>query len=179
MKRLLSVSAVIAVAFSALVQARTAQGPWPSDYGRLAAFIGTWSVEGDMQPGNALGAPAGRYSYTEKYRWRPGEILVQMNREGRGPAGQIRHEVTLGYFLTTRQYSLIGTDLMTGTLVSGTGTVEADSWTFLNIGYLGNGRYFHERCRLNFTSASAYIVRCDTSTDSRNWLPSFEGKATR
>lgn len=132
-----------------------------------------------MQPGSAYGAPAGRYTYTERYRWRPGEFLVQMNREGRGPAGAILHEVLYGYYLTTRQYSLIGSDLVTGTSVLGTGTVEADSWTFLNIGYLGNGRYFHERCRLNFTSADAYTVRCDSGPDGRSWSPSFEGQATR
>jgi hypothetical protein len=179
MKQSLSVAAVLAVLLSSLVQARSPQAPWPSDYGRLAAFIGTWTVAGEMSAGNAYGAPAGRYTYTERYRWRPGEILVQMNREGRGPAGALRHEVTLGYFLTTRQYSLIGTDLMTGTSVLGTGTVESESWTFHNMGYLGNGRYFHERCRLNFTSADAYTVRCDSGPDGRTWSPSFEGQATR
>jgi hypothetical protein len=88
--------------------------PWPTDPGALAAFLGEWSGEGEVRAGNAHGAPAGRYTYTERYDWRPGDFLLEMRRTGQGPAGEIRHSLTLGYHVTTRQYSLMGTDLMTG-----------------------------------------------------------------
>ena len=182
MKRHVALSAVLVVLLSALVQAQTSQASpptWPADPGKLAVFIGKWSVEGDMKDGNAYGAPTGHYTYTEKYEWRPGEILVQMTRTGQGPKADISHSVMLGYYVTTRQYSLIGSDLMTGAVVSGTGTNEGDTWTFVNSGNLGAGRYFHERCTLKVESESSFSVKCETSPDSRTWSTSFEGKATR
>ena len=191
MKRHVALSVVLVVLVSALgqaqanqqaqtyQQAQTSQAPWPTDPGKLAVFIGKWSVEGDMKDGNAYGAPAGRYTYTEKYEWRPGEILVQMTRTGQGPGADIRHSVLLGYFVTTRQYSLIGSDLMTGAVVSGTGTNEGDNWTFVNIGQRGAGRYFHERCTLTIESDDAFGVKCETSPDASTWSSSFEGKARR
>jgi hypothetical protein len=179
MKQRLALSAVVVVLLSACGQARVTQVQWPTDPGKLAFFIGKWSVEGDVKAGNGYGAPAGRYTYTEKYEWRPGEFLVKMTRTGQGPAAEIRHDVLLGYHLTTRQYSLIASDLMTGSLVSGTGTNEGDTWTFVNLGYLGAGRYVHERCMLTAPTEDSFTVRCETSPDAQTWSPSFEGKATR
>ena len=186
MKRHVALAAVVVVLLSPVAQAQqmnqqpqTPQAPWPTDPGKLSVFIGKWSVEGDMKDGNAYGAPAGRYTYTEKYEWRPGEILVQMTRTGQGPAAEIRHDVMLAYYVTTRQYSLISSDPITGALVSGTGTNEGDKWTFVNIGHLGAGRYFHERCALTVDSESSFTVKCETSPDASTWSTSFEGKATR
>jgi hypothetical protein len=179
MKRLVALVAPGVVLLSALVQAQTVQAPWPTDPGKLAVFIGKWSVEGDMKTDNSYGAPAGRYTYTEKYEWRPGEFLVKVTRTGQGPGADISHSMMLGYYVTTGQYSLIGSDLMTGAVVSGTGTNEGDTWTFANLGSLGAGRYFHERCTLSVTSETSFSVKCETSPDSRTWSTSFEGKATR
>lgn len=179
MKRLVALVAPGVVLLSALVQAQTVQAPWPTDPGKLAVFIGKWSVEGDMKADNAYGAPAGRYTYTEKYEWRPGEFFVQMTRSGQGPGAEVRHGALLGYSVTTQQYSLIASDLMTGMLASGTGTNEGDTWTFVNLGQLGAGRYFHERCTLSVTSETSFTVKCETSPDAGTWAPSFEGKATR
>lgn len=179
MKRHLTRCAVVVVLLSALVEARTSQAPWPTDPGSLSVFIGQWSVDGEMKAGNGYGAPGGRYTYTEKYEWRPGEFFVQMTRTGQGPGADIRHSALFGYSVTTRQYSLIASDLMTGALVSGTGTTEGDTWTFVSIGHLGAGRYVHERCTLTVTPRTSYTVRCETSPDAQTWSPSFEGKATR
>lgn len=179
MTRHVILSAVLAVLVSPLIQARMSQAPWPTDPGKLAFFIGKWSVEGDVQASNGYGAPAGRYTYTEKYEWRPGEFLVKMTRTGQGPKAEIRHDVLLGYHVTTRQYSYVASDLMTGSLVSGTGTNEGDTWTFVNIGYLGAGRYVHERCVLTAAGEDSFTMRCETSPDANAWSPSFEAKATR
>jgi len=179
MKRNGVLSALLVVLVSSTIHAQTSQAAWPTDPGKLAVFIGKWSVEGDVKEGNGYGAPAGRYTFTEKYEWRPGEFFVLMTRSGQGPGAEVRHSALLSYSVTTRQYSSIASDLMTGMLASGTGTNEGDTWTFVNIGQLGAGRYFHERCTLTVSSATTYSVRCETSPDAQTWSPSFEGKATR
>jgi hypothetical protein len=174
-----TIAAALVVSLAAAAQAQTAQGPWPMDDSKLGDFIGSWSVEGDVKAGNSYGAPAGKYTYTEKYSWRPGNLLVNVERNGQGPAGKISHSILLGYHLTTKQYSLIGRDWITGALVNGTGTTKGDSWTFLSIGYLGDGKYFHQRCAMSVTPRSSYSVRCDTSPDGKTWTRAFEGGATR
>jgi hypothetical protein len=178
MKRQLALAAGV-VLLSACGQVRVTNVSWPVDPGRLAFFIGKWSVEGEMKGGNAYGAPAGRYAYTEKYEWRPGEFVVKLTRSGTGPGADVRHDLLLGYEITRRQYSLIGSDLTTGALVSGSGTNDGDTWTFVTLGNLGAGRYFHERCAITVTSERTFTERCESSPDTRTWSPSFEAKATR
>ena len=179
MKWHVALSAVVVVLVSACGSVSVTQVPWPADPGKLAFFIGKWSVEGDMRDGNAYGAQAGRYTYTEKYEWRPGEFLVKLTRTGQVSGADFAHDVLLGYQITTKQYTLIGSDLMTGAPVSGSGTNEGDTWTFATIGHLGAGRYFHGRCTLTVTSERSYSQRCESSPDAQTWTPSFEAKATR
>ncbi len=178
MKRQLALAAVV-VLLSACGEIRVTTVPWPVDPGRLAAFIGTWSVEGEMQPGNVYGAPAGRHAYRERYEWRPGEFLVKVTRTGEGSGQPIRHDLLMGYQITTGQYSFIGSDLSSGALASGTGTNNGNVWTFVSLAQLGAGRYVHERCSLTFTSERSYTLSCEMSPDSRTWTPAFEARATR
>ena len=178
MTRVLALCAGV-VLRSACGELRVTTVQWPVDPGRLAFFIGKWSVEGDMKAGNAYGSAAGRYTYTEKYEWRPGEFLVKLTRSGQVSGADFAHDMLLGYEVTRRQYTLIGTDLITGATVSGSGTTEGDTWTFVTIGHLGAGRYFHERCTLTVTSERSYSQRCESSPDARSWTTSFEAKATR
>jgi hypothetical protein len=179
MKQQTVCSVVLVLIISAAVQAQSSRTPSLQDEGKLGFFIGTWSVEAEIKPGNAYGAPAGRYTYTEKYQWRPGGLLVQLRRSGHGPGGAIDQDVTLGYYLTTKQYSMIGRDLITGALMSGTGINDGDTWSFVDIAHLGQGRYVHERCTLTTTRVTAYTVKCETSPDAQRWTASFEGQATR
>lgn len=179
MKKQLAVSAVLIVLLGALPQARRAQVPWPGDDRKLGFFVGSWSVEAEIKAGNGYGAPVGRYTFTEKYGWRPGEFLLKTTRDDRPPGGSAWHDYTFGYFITTRKYSVIGRHPITGVLVSGDGINEGDTWTFATVGYLGNLKYVYERCTLNVTSRDAYTMKCDTSPDKATWTSAFEAKATR
>jgi hypothetical protein len=180
MKRRTGLAAVLVLFLSAcgppVVNVRE---PWPTDPAGLAVFLGSWSVEGEMRPDNAYGVPAGRYAYVETYDWRPGEFLLQMDRDGQGPGGEIRHTFTLGYHLTTRSYSLMGTDLTTGVVSSGAGTNDGDVWRFQTVAYLGNLEYVHERCTVTVASPRTYTMQCEASPDGTTWSPAYDAKATR
>src|SRR5262245_38130638 len=58
---------------------------------KLAGFLGVWSMDGEIKPGNSYGVPAGKFSQVERYEWMPGGFFLQMNREGKGAQGEFKH----------------------------------------------------------------------------------------
>ena len=86
-----------------LVQAQTAQAPEPgAEHKKLGVFLGSWSADGEIKPGNGYGIPAGKTSVVERYQWMPGEFFLQMNRDGKGPAGEIKDSSGNNLYILTR-----------------------------------------------------------------------------
>ena len=180
MKRQITFVGVLVVAFSMLVQAQAPQTSKPTaEHKKLAAFIGSWSIDGEVKPGNGYGAAPGKYPHTERYQWLPGEFFLQMNREGKGPSGDFKHNLIFGYDPGTKKYSVAFFDLTGGGSMSGTGTNNGNTWMWSNNGHTADGKPFQERCTVTLVPNASYTVKCDTSPDGKTWSPSFEGKATR
>ena len=95
---------------------------------------------GEFKPGNAYGVPAGKANLVERFQWMPGEFFLQMNREGKGPAGDLKHTLIFGYDAIAKKYTVSLFDLSGGGYLSGTGTNNGNTWTFSNTGHSTDGR---------------------------------------
>ena len=178
---LLAVVMLVAISV-VVVQAQAPQAPKPgAEHKKLAPFVGSWSVDGETKPGNGYSVPPGKVSFVERYQWMPGEFFLQMNREGKGPAGEpIRHSIIVGYDPVAKKHTGTFYDFTGGLSMSGTWTNNGSTWMLLSSGRTADAKTFQERCTLAFAANGAsWTIKCDTSTDGRNWSPSYEAKATK
>ena len=179
-KRQSTLVGVLIVVCSMLVYAQGSQAPKPGpEHKKLAVFLGSWSVEGEYKVGNGYGAPAGKTTQLERWQWLPGEFFIQMNREGKGPAGDFKHNIIWGYDAGSKKYTVAVFNLTAGASSSGTITNSGNTWMISSDGHTPDGKPFQERCTLTIVPNASYTVKCETSTDGKNWLPSWEEKATK
>jgi hypothetical protein len=159
------------------VAAQQPQMPKPGpEHQRLAAFVGTWTFEGEMKPGPM--GPGGKMTGTDRIQWLPGNFFVERRFEGRGPMGEIKGLEIMGYDSTKKAHTYRYFDNM-GMTGSGTFTIKGDTWTAAGTSDMA-GTTIHDRCDLTFgAGATTLAIKCDTSTDGKKWTPAFEGKATK
>lgn len=173
---------LIGALVSIVVQAQVPQAPKPGpEHKKLGVFLGTWAVEGELKVGNGYGAPAGKVSQVERFQWMPGEFFLQMNREGKGPAGDsFRHSIMFGYDPVGKKYTGTWYDFTTGGSMSATLTNNGNTWTWSGSGHTGDAKRFQERCTGTVASNGASMAwKCETSADGKNWSPSWESKSTK
>ena len=180
MKKRMTLVEVLVVVCSILVQAQTAQAPKPGpDHKKLGVFLGSWSLDGEFKPGNGYGFPAGTVSVVERFQWMPGEFFLQMNRDGKGPGGEIRHMIIFGYDSVAKKHTGTWYDLTGGGSISATFANTGNTWLWSGSGHTPDGKPYQERCITTVVPNTSYTLKCDTSSDGKTWSPSYEGKATR
>ena len=180
MKRQPTLSGVLVVVCSMLVQAQTAQTPKPGpEHKKLGVFLGSWSIDGEFKSGNGYGFPAGKVIQVERFQWIPGEFFLQMNRDGKGPGGEIKHMIIFGYDSVARKHTGTWYDLNAGESISATFTNTGNTWLWSGSGHTPDGRAYQERCTVAVVPNASYTVKCETSSDGKSWSASYEGKATR
>ena len=176
MKRTLVVS-VLALTWAVALQA---QAPKPGpEHKRLGMFLGSWSVDGEFKPGNGYGVPAGKVNTVERYQWMPSEFLLQMNRDGKGPAGDIKEMIIFGYDPGAKKHTGTWFDLNSGSSMSATFANNGNTWIWSGNGYAPNGKAFQERCTTTVVPNASFTVKCETSGDGKSWSPSLEWKGTK
>ena len=180
MRKQIAFAGVLAVIGSMLVQAQTAQAPKPGpEHKKLGVFLGSWSVDGEFKPGNGYGSPAGKTSVVERYQWMPGEFFLQMNRDGKGPAGEIKHMIIFGYDSVAKRHMGTWYELIGGGTIPATLTNTGNTWLWSGTGHTSQGKAFQERCTVAVVPNASYTVKCETSADGKTWSSSFEGKGTK
>ena len=180
MTRRIALVGVLVVVCAMLVRAQTAQAPRPGpEHKKLGVFLGSWSVDGEFKPRNGYGVPAGKASVIERFQWMPGEFFLQMNRDGKGPAGEIKHMIIFGYDSVAKKHTGTWYGLIGGGSISATLTNTGNTWLWSGGGYTPDGRAYQERCTVMVVPNASYTVSCETSSDGKTWSPSYEGKATR
>ena len=145
MKRIL-IGCVCAVMCSIVVRAQTPQAPKPGpEHKKLGVFVGSWSVDGEFKPGNGYGMPAGKVNVVERYQWMPGEFFLQMNRDGKGPGGEIKHMIIFGYDSVAKKY--IGTwyELIGGASIPATLTNTGNTWMWFGSGHAPDGKALQDQ----------------------------------
>ena len=176
MKRTLVVS-VLTLMWSVALQA---QAPKPGpEHKKLDVFLGSWSVDGEFKPGNGYGIPAGKVNTVERFQWLPGEFFLQMNRDGKGPAGEIKDMIIFGYDSATKKHTGTFYGLNGGGSISATYTNNGNTWLWSGNGHTPDGKLYQERCTVAVVPNASYTVKCETSPDGKNWSPSLEWKGTK
>lgn len=161
-----------------LVVTAAAQAPTPKpgpEQKRLAVFVGNWTYEGEAKPGPA--GPGGKVTGTDRSQMLGG-FFIDRRWEEKGPMGDLKGVHIFGYDPVKKTYITSGFD-SAGGFDSGTIVVSGNTWTFSSAGVSG-GKPMHSRCPVTFAAGNmSFSVKCEASTDGKNWTPSFEGKWTK
>jgi hypothetical protein len=159
-----------------LMAGAQAQAPKPGpEQKRLDVFVGNWTFEGEAKPGP--GGPGGKVTGTDRNQMLGG-FFMERRFEEKGPMGELRGVLILGYDPTKKTYIASGFD-SAGGFSSGTIAVSGNTWTFSASGVSG-GKPMQTRCPLTFAAGNnSFTVTCEVSTDGKNWTPSFEGRWTK
>ena len=176
MRRLAVVVAVLSMhAGVVIAQKPEVSKPGP-EHQRLAAFVGNWTLEGDIKPGPM--GPGGKMTGTDRIDWVPGSFFIQRLYQGKSPMGEMQGLEILGYDAAKKVYTFNSFDSM-GMRGSGTLTVKGNTWTSTGTATMGTA-VIHDRCTMDFgAGATTLTVKCDMSIDGKSWTPTFEGKATK
>jgi hypothetical protein len=169
---------VLALMGSVVLQAQQAPKPGP-EHKKLGVFLGSWSVDGEIKSNNGYGSPAGKWNMVERYQWMPGEFFLQMNRDGKGPAGENKEIFIFGYDPRAKKYTAASYDLNDGSSASGTLTNNGNTWIWSGSGYARDGKRYQERCTTTVVPNASFTVKCETSPDGKSWAPAYEAKATK
>ena len=162
---------------TAVVLAQTpAAPPKPApEVKNLTYFVGKWSVESDIKPG-PLG-PGGKYTGTESWEPFTGGFHFVGKSEGKGPKGEVKAHVVMGYDSDAKGYVYQGID-STGWTGSGKGSLSGDTWTWWSEAKV-EGKPMKMRTVIKQVSPDAYTWKFEASPDGQAWNPVEEGKATR
>ena len=176
MKRLAVVIAVLSI-HAAAVAGQQTETPKPGpEHQRLGAFVGNWTFEGEMKAGPT--GPGGKITGTDRIEWLPGNFFVQRRFEGISPMGKMSGVEILAYDSAKKVYTYNAFD-STGTVGSGTLTVNGSTWTTSGTMSMG-GNVMRDRCTLAFGAGETTItISCEMTADGTSWTPTFQGKATK
>ena len=175
--RCLAVVVAVLSMHAGVVIAQKPEVPKPGpEHQRLAAFVGSWTLEGDMKPGPM--GPGGKMTGTDRIDWVPGNFFIQRLYQGKSAMGEMQGLEILGYDAAKKVYTFNSFDSM-GMRGSGTLTVKGNTWTSTGTATMGTA-VIHDRCTMDFgAGATTLTVKCDMSTHGKSWTPTFEGKATK
>src|SRR5512139_2160215 len=73
------------------------------EHERLAFFVGTWKMEGDVRDNPFV--PAGKFKGTETCKWFEGGFALVCKSEGQGPAGPAKSLAIMGYSAEEKVYT--------------------------------------------------------------------------
>jgi Protein of unknown function (DUF1579) len=176
MKRLaVVVVLLLAVPCLALGQA---QPPKPgSEVEKLAFYVGTWKLEGDLRAGPW--GPAGKASGTSICEWFAGGFHVACRGEFEpiGSSVKMTNLEIVSYDAAAKAYTYHGITSF-GTTVSARGSVNGNTWTWLwDEKVAGKPAKFRET-RVE-KSPTSHTFRIEYSVKGGPWTILEEGKATK
>jgi len=169
--------ATAVVAWTALTITSLAQTEAPKpvpEHKKLAVFVGTWTLTGDMKPGPM--GPGGKMTEDQKCEWMEGGFYVvchsdyKMEKMGNGTGISV-----LGYSPDEKAYTY-REFVNDGEFVDSRGTLDGNTWTWNNKDITGrqNGRF-----TMKMTSSTSYDFTFEISQDGTKWTTVMEGKATK
>lgn len=142
---------------------------------KLAYFIGTWHMEGDMKA-SPFG-PAGKFSGDETDSWGPGRFFVVGRSNGTTPMGKQSTLSVMGWDAQKKTYTFHEYNSM-GMADVATGTYENNTWTWSDEMNMG-GKNIKGHFIIKEEGADAFSFKWETSTDGGPWETMMEGKAEK
>ncbi len=143
---------------------------------KLDYFAGNWKVEGDMKPGPM--GPGGKVSGTDSWGWMEGNFFLVNHSKFTGAGmGSGSGTAFMGYDTDKKMYTYDEFNSM-GETVHSTGTVEGNTWTWLNEAKMGT-QMMKGRFTVMIVSPTSYTFKFEVSQDGTAWNTVMEGKETK
>jgi hypothetical protein len=170
-----------AILLSCLILAATAfpqmDTPKPGpEHKRLDAFAGSWTLDGDVKPGNM--GPGGKMSETEKCEWLEGNFFLVCRSDFKSDAfGNGSGVSIMGYSSDDKAYTYREFNSW-GEFTDSKGSVDGDTWSWLSDEKMGTST-MKSRFMMKLTSASTYTFTYEISQDGTKWVTVMDGRAAK
>jgi hypothetical protein len=169
--------AMILAGWFVLAGAALAQMPQPGpEHKKLDVFVGSWTLDGDVKPGGDMGA-GGKVTENEKCEWMEGGFFLVCHVEFKSSMGNGSGMSIMGYSTDDKIYTYREFNSW-GQFVDSKGSVDGDTWSWLNDEKMGN-MTMKGRFTMKITSSTSYNFLYETSTDGTKWTLAMDGKATK
>ena len=175
MKSMLASCVVVLVGLTGIAGQMPKAQPGPEQK-RLEHFVGTWKMEGQMQP-SPMG-PGGPFSGTETCRMFEGGFHLVCDSEGTSAMGQMKGHMMLSYDRAAKTYRYFAINNMPDAEMA-TGTYAGNTWTWKGEMPLEGGKKLWSQFIITETSPTVHTLKWNTSTDGKKWTTMMEGKRTR
>jgi hypothetical protein len=156
-----------------------AQPPAPPQPGaeqkNLAAFAGTWKMDGKMEA-SPFG-PAGTMTGTETCRVFEGGWHLVCDSSSTGPFGAMKGHAVMTYDRGTKQYRYFSINNMPDAEMA-VGTKSGNVWTWTSEMDMG-GKTIHSRFVITEESPTMHSFKWETSEDGKSWKTTMTGKSTK
>jgi hypothetical protein len=170
------VACVGLAALTAGLQAQAPPAPKPGpEHANLARFVGTWKMEGKMNPGPM--GPGGLFSGTETCRLFEGGFHVVCDTSGSGAMGQMKGHMILTWDPTAKKYRHFAIN-NTPVAEAAEGTYSNMVWTFKSQ-MKEAGKTLYSTFTITETSPTSHAFDWKLSDDGKKWATVMEGKATK
>lgn len=142
---------------------------------KLDYFVGTWTLEGDMEPGPM--GPGGKMTETDHNQWMDGGFFLVVRSEFTiATMGSGTGVAYMGYDPNEKGYTYDEFNSM-GEAIHSKGTVEGDTWIWSGERKTDGGTT-RTRWIVKIVSPISYNFKFEMSADGTNWNTVVEGKAT-
>jgi len=169
---------MILAAWLILATAVLAQMEMPKpgpEHKKLEMFAGTWTLEGDMKPGEM--GPGGKTTETERCEWMEGGFFIVCHADFKSSMGNGSGLTIMGYSTDDKAYTYREFNSW-GEFTDSKGAVDGDTWTWVNDEKMG-GMTMKARFTMKITSPTSYNFTYETSQDGTKWTTVMDGKATK
>ncbi len=169
--------AMIGGMWLAMTLAASAQMPKPGpENEKLDVFAGTWTLQGDLKPG-PMGSGA-TVTENEKCEWMEGKFFLVCHTDFKSSMGNGVGTSVMGYSADDKSYTYREFNSW-GEFTDSKGSVDGDTWTWVNDEKADGGKVIKGRFTMKFTSSTSYTFMYETSTDGTKWTLAMDGKATK
>lgn len=176
MRKQLIGTAILVALCAAVTGAQPPTPPQPGpEQKNLAAFAGTWKMDGKMEA-SPFG-PAGTITATETCRMFEGGWHLVCESSGTGPFGAMKGHAVMTYDRSTKQYRYFSINNMPDADLA-TGTKVGNVWTWTSQMDMA-GKTMHSRFVITEESANVHSFKWETSDDGKSWKAVMSGKSTK
>ena len=155
-----------------------AQPPQPTpsaENKNLARFVGTWKMDGKMNP-SPMG-PGGTFTGTETCRLFEGGFHIVCDSTGSGALGDMKGHALMTWDRNAKTYRYFSVSNMADA-TSATGTFANNTWTFTG-GVEMSGKKLRSRFVIVETTPTQHTMKWEMSEDGKTWTTVMEGKSVK
>jgi hypothetical protein len=171
--------ALITAGFTMLITAAAAAQsvlPKPTpEHANLGRFVGTWKMEGTMQPGPM--GPGGPFNGTESCRMFEGFHII-CDTEGATAAGPMKGHMMMTWDAAAKKYRYFAVN-NTPIAEMAEGTFENNIWTWKSEMDLSGGKKIWSTFTITETSPTLHTFEWKMSEDGKKWTTMMSGKSTK